>query len=454
MKIRFYLSVFTIILFSMNGAYAQSMDIKELKVNDTIPSELLLGTPKDRTEPIKFSDIKRKLIVIDFWASYCQPCINALPKFQKLQHIFRDEVQFLIVTHEDENRVEGLLRRSEITKEIDFSIPFLVRDTILRKLFPHQVIPHEVIIDSSGIIKAITYESEITEKNIRLALYTDKINVASKNDFQANIDSIKSDEPEIWLSSLQLGGNGRGSVKHYRNNEYIKSISLEFTPINLFYKVYSYFKLGQLAPLNVKRVLVQVNDSANFKRYANRDLRPLPFFPSRFPYLHYNNRQEYDNDNTYIYKLHVPYGTADSSIFRVAMEDLNRYFPIKGKVEKRKVPVWVIRRNNKQPIKPSDGDSSRLILTNTEIGIVNKPIDDIFFLLTRFVNADPFINETGLKYPIDLVVNFKNSKLRDPKNGLVNNSPLDSEILKNTLEDKGLTMVREYREVDLLIVSD
>lgn len=50
-------------------------------------------------EEHKFEDFRGKLIVVDFWASWCGPCIQQTPYFEELAEKFKDEdIVFLKVS--------------------------------------------------------------------------------------------------------------------------------------------------------------------------------------------------------------------------------------------------------------------------------------------------------------------------------------------------------------------
>jgi peroxiredoxin len=40
---------------------------------------------------VRLSDFKGKVVLIDFWATYCIPCADAIPEFQKLYETHRDK---------------------------------------------------------------------------------------------------------------------------------------------------------------------------------------------------------------------------------------------------------------------------------------------------------------------------------------------------------------------------
>lgn len=452
-----------ILLFCTCTAYSQSLklqNITPLNIGDALSKDFVLGVLMDGKNEIKLADVEGKIIVLDFWASYCQACINSLPNLQAIQDKYGEDIQVLLVTSEDESRIKGTLERSEVLKNADIRLPFLINNRSLKKIFPHKTIPHVVIIDSSGRVRAITHSSEISESNIEKLVLDEPVSFLVKDELNGNVGQDTGEEGGasdnlLWESRLLKQGNTQGRIHKDETGSFITSVDFRFTPINLFYKAYSYFRMGLLAPMNSKRVFVEVKDSLSYMRYANKELKPLAFSPTKFPYLQYSNIHEYYSDNVFSYNLKVPDSTPDSQVFEVIMEDLNRYFPIKGKVEKREVPVWVIRSTNSAYEKLiSNKTDERHIFTNDSLGIINKPIERFFNLLKYFVDAEPFVDETGIEYSVDLVIDFHGSPLRDPRNGFVTNSPLDREMLKHALEAQGLTMDLEKREKEVLVIYD
>ena len=60
-----------------------------------------------------------KLYVINFWATWCPPCVKELPHFQKVAREFnKDEVSFLLVSIDFPSQIESHLR------------PFLKRNNV------------------------------------------------------------------------------------------------------------------------------------------------------------------------------------------------------------------------------------------------------------------------------------------------------------------------------------
>jgi thiol-disulfide isomerase/thioredoxin len=50
-------------------------------------------------EPLKSTDFKGKILVVDFWATWCVPCKIEIPEFNRIRAKYKDEgVEFLGVT--------------------------------------------------------------------------------------------------------------------------------------------------------------------------------------------------------------------------------------------------------------------------------------------------------------------------------------------------------------------
>src|SRR5262245_19728566 len=52
-------------------------------------------------EPINSKDFKGKVVIVDFWATWCVPCKTEVPAYNKIREKYRDKgVEFLGVTFE------------------------------------------------------------------------------------------------------------------------------------------------------------------------------------------------------------------------------------------------------------------------------------------------------------------------------------------------------------------
>ena len=147
---------------------------KPIEVGQPVPDVTFSRVLHHPTGTARLSDFRGKLVLIDFWATWCGSCKLALPKLDALQQEFGDKVQVLLVnsqsTGDTEAKVEKYFERWHRPDGSRYPLAAVVNDTELNALFPHQLIPHIVWIAPDGILHAITGADELTPENVQAAL--------------------------------------------------------------------------------------------------------------------------------------------------------------------------------------------------------------------------------------------------------------------------------------------
>lgn len=95
---------------------------------------------------LDFNSTKGKVVLINFWATWCPPCIAEMPSLQDLYNDYNERVVFLFVTNDDFETVN----KFKIKK--DFNFEFYQSISNVPEELKTQSIPRTFIISKSGEI--------------------------------------------------------------------------------------------------------------------------------------------------------------------------------------------------------------------------------------------------------------------------------------------------------------
>ncbi len=167
------------------------------------------------------ASLRGKVVVLEFWATWCGPCIASIPHLNRLAEKFRDQpVQFVAITAEDESKIRPFLAKRAINAWVA-----LDTNKAMNRAYGVTALPHTVVLGRDGAIAAITHPDELTENQIRDLLAGRKISFAGQNSDSQNIEGKGSDEgeplfqvmvrPSTYTNSTGWGGSGRFTARGY-----------------------------------------------------------------------------------------------------------------------------------------------------------------------------------------------------------------------------------------------
>ncbi|MBF4470035.1 TlpA family protein disulfide reductase [Flavobacterium sp. HJJ] len=104
---------------------------------------------------INLSDLKGKVVVLDFWATWCGPCKASFPAMQELVTKYKDKnVEFLFVNTWEkgkENETTEKVTNFINDKKYSFNVVFDYDDAITAK-YKIEGIPTKILIDKNGSV--------------------------------------------------------------------------------------------------------------------------------------------------------------------------------------------------------------------------------------------------------------------------------------------------------------
>jgi peroxiredoxin len=139
-------------------------DVQVVNVGDLRPDLLLMGL--DGKEH-RLSEFHGKRVLINFWASWCVPCLAEMPTLQAAQHKFGDQGSIVLgIAMDEPSRIQAFLA----SHPVDY--PVLIGQvgtpsTSLRFGDIDEVLPYSVLLDEQGRVLAVQRGPLDNEKLVR-----------------------------------------------------------------------------------------------------------------------------------------------------------------------------------------------------------------------------------------------------------------------------------------------
>jgi thiol-disulfide isomerase/thioredoxin len=111
------------------------------------------ASPEQRGKTQRLSDLQGKVVVLDFWASWCKACRAQIPALERLAHaVGSDKLVVLGVgTSDDQNKIVSFLEQRPIRYASVYD-----DEGMASSAYRVQVLPTLVVIAKDGIVRAMT----------------------------------------------------------------------------------------------------------------------------------------------------------------------------------------------------------------------------------------------------------------------------------------------------------
>ena len=122
------------------------------------PPQLDFRTYKSH-QTLHWSDLKNHVVVLEFWATWCQPCIENVPKINELVQRYSERpVSFISITYETDDMVETFLKKHPMHTTIG-----LDNDFAMFRSYKAWGIPMTVVVNASGKIACVIHPNKLNE---------------------------------------------------------------------------------------------------------------------------------------------------------------------------------------------------------------------------------------------------------------------------------------------------
>lgn len=424
-------------------ANAQVVDVttKGLQIGQQVPDVTLtnLHNYKDASgkpaKTAKLSDFKGKLLILDFWATWCSPCVAMIPKVESLQKQFENRLKFLSVSYQAEDIVIPFLEKIQAEHKEPFSIPQIVESKILHRYFPHIYLPHYVWINGEGIVVAITDHLAVNANDIETVLSSGKINVITKADLKLSYQeslSFLEQNHKYYHHSLKsnttltgyipgLGGGYKihslDSLKTYRIVAQNQSLA------GLFQLAYRDYNIH-----NFNRIIIKVNDSSKLTPTSkDKDIN------------------DWMKTKSYCFEMRVSNKLASNqkALYTLMRQQLASLFSeYKTSIVYKNVDSYALIRTSKLDKLKSKNNTSFFKPSAIGYSISNYPLQSFIKMLslTHLQHLDtPIVDQTNYNGRIDLEINAKMDNI---------------ESINTALENYDLKFVSKKTKVAYLLIQD
>ena len=153
---------------SVNDVPLTNQPLAPTKPVEEMTWAMLDGKTNQESTISKLKDFQGKAVILDFWATYCGPCIQEIPHLKELQAKYGRENLEVVGLHvggaEDRPLVPAFVRRLKI--DYTLAVP---EEELTRFIFGGKTdIPQTAIFDRQGrlVRKIIGFDAQIDRKSV------------------------------------------------------------------------------------------------------------------------------------------------------------------------------------------------------------------------------------------------------------------------------------------------
>jgi|GEM_PF-6613735 len=262
-----------------------------------------------------------KITIIEFWETWCGPCIEGMSHLNALKSKFPNSLKIVCVSSDNFEKTIDFISKN------DYPFDFIYdSEKNLSKIFPHTGIPHTILIDKKGIIQAETYPGYVTEQILSELNNDNPVNLPAKKNFVPS--ELGRNENKSSLITFELQRHELGE----RN--YIETTTNMDTPVKIIngYSAGMYYDTLE----TINGCIIAGKNALQIYQYAYNNI-PI----SRF---------SYDSDLSYLdshlpnhlYKMNFSCSSLLGNYQTILINQLNSVFGLETKIIEKEVEILIL----------------------------------------------------------------------------------------------------------------
>jgi cytochrome c biogenesis protein CcmG, thiol:disulfide interchange protein DsbE len=121
-----------------------------------------IGLPDRSGKLVKIADLKGRVVIVDFWASWCAPCREELPVLDALYRKYRDKGLVVVAVGQDKEpeNLAKFLRASPLS----FPVVHDAKGAVAARYEPPKM-PSSYVVDRKGLIRHLHAGFKASDKS-------------------------------------------------------------------------------------------------------------------------------------------------------------------------------------------------------------------------------------------------------------------------------------------------
>jgi len=135
-----------IALLFISSSHAYALSVNQMAPDFTLPSAA--------KQNVRLAELRGQVVMLNFWATWCNPCRVEIPHLQDLYNQYKDIGFTVIGVNIDNNKTKA----NRMARNLGAKFPILFDNTqTVSKLYSIKAMPFTLLIDRDGRIREIFY---------------------------------------------------------------------------------------------------------------------------------------------------------------------------------------------------------------------------------------------------------------------------------------------------------